>query len=188
LQSAYKNFGEVPRPGELDDADRAAIAAVDGGFAAVGADIEQAHFRAALAEAMALAARVNQYVSAQAPWAALEADRARAGTILHVALRCIDSLKILFTPFLPYSSQALHELLGYEGWIAGSLEFREVEEGDGASHTVLSGDYASWLGRWEPSALPPGQRLREPAPLFAKLDPAAVVASELERMQQTEVS
>jgi methionyl-tRNA synthetase len=188
LQSAYKNFGEVPRPGELDDADRAVIAAVDGGFASVGAEIEQARFRAALAEVMALAARVNQYVSAQAPWAALEADRTRAGTILYVALRCIDSLKILFTPFLPHSSQALHELLGYEGWIAGPLEFREVEEADGASHTVLTGDYASWLGRWEPSALPPGQRLREPAPLFAKLDPAAVVALELERMQRTAVS
>jgi methionyl-tRNA synthetase len=188
LQSAYKNFGEVPRPGELDDADRAVIAAVDGGFASVGAEIEQARFRAALAEVMALAARVNQYVSAQAPWAALEADRTRAGTILYVALRCIDSLKILFTPFLPHSAQALHELLGYEGWIAGPLEFREVEEADGASHTVLTGDYASWLGRWEPSALPPGQRLREPAPLFAKLDPAAVVALELERMQRTAVS
>jgi methionyl-tRNA synthetase len=188
LQSAYKNFGEVPRPGELDDADRAVIAAVDGGFASVGAEIEQARFRAALAEVMALAARVNQYVSAQAPWAALEADRTRAGTILYVALRCIDSLKILFTPFLPHSAQALHELLGYEGWIAGPLEFREVEEADGASHTVLTGDYASWLGRWEPSALPPGQRLREPAPLFAKLDPAAVVAMELERMQRTAVS
>jgi methionyl-tRNA synthetase len=188
LQSAYKNFGEVPRPGELEDADRAVIAAVDGGFASVGADIEKARFRAALAEVMALAARVNQYVSAQAPWAALEADRARGGTILYVALRCIDSLKLLFTPFLPHSSQALHELLGYEGWIAGPLGFREVEEADGVSHTVLTGDYASWLGRWEPSALPPGQRLREPAPLFAKLDPAAVVASELERMQRTGVS
>jgi methionyl-tRNA synthetase len=188
LQSAYRNFGKVPRPGELDDADRAVMAAVDGGFDTVGAEIEQARFRAALAEVMALAARVNQYVSVQAPWAALEADRARAGTILYVALRCVDSLKILFTPFLPHSSQTLHELLGYDGWIAGPLEFRDVEEAAGVSHTVLTGDYASWIGRWEPSALPPGQRLREPAPLFAKLDPAAVVASELERMRRTEAA
>jgi methionyl-tRNA synthetase len=188
LQSAYRNFGKVPRPGELDDADRAVMAAVDGGFDTVGAEIEQARFRAALAEVMALAARVNQYVSVQAPWAALEADKARAGTILYVALRCVDSLKILFTPFLPHSSQTLHELLGYDGWIAGPLEFRDVEEAAGVSHTVLTGDYASWIGRWEPSALPPGQRLREPAPLFAKLDPAAVVASELERMRRTEAA
>jgi methionyl-tRNA synthetase len=185
LQSAYKNFGKVPEPLELVEPDHELIAALEAGFATVGAEIENARFKAALTDVMALAARVNQYVSEQAPWAALKADPARAGTILYVALRCIDSLKILFTPFLPHSSQALHELLGYEGWIAGPLEFRAVQETEGSSHTVLTGDYSSWIGRWEPSALPPGQPLREPAPLFAKLDPAAVVASELERMGRT---
>jgi methionyl-tRNA synthetase len=188
LQSAYKNFGKVPEPRELVERDHELIAALEAGFATVGAEIENARFKAALTDAMALAARVNQYVSEQAPWAALEADPGRAGTIMYVALRCIDSLKILFTPFLPHSSQALHELLGYEGWIAGPLEFRAVQETEGSSHTVLTGDYASWIGRWEPGALPPGQQLREPAPLFAKLDPVAVVASELERMERMEGS
>jgi methionyl-tRNA synthetase len=185
LQSAYKNFGEVPVPGALDDVDRAVLADVEAGFATVGAEIENARFRAALAEAMALAARVNRYVSTQAPWVAMEADRARAGTILYTALRCIDSLKILFTPFLPHSSQTLHEFLGYEGWIAGPLEFSEVVEPGGAAHTVLTGDYASWIGRWEPSRLIAGQPLREPSPLFTKLDPAAVVSSELDRMERS---
>ena len=30
--------------------------------------------------------------------------------------------------------------------------------------------YAAWVGKWEPSQLPPGQVLLEPAPLFRKLD------------------
>jgi methionyl-tRNA synthetase len=91
-------------------------------------------------------------------------------------------LKILFTPFLPFSSQRLHELLGYDGYVAGPLEFRrEVEEG--GSHEVLTGEYGSWMGRWEPSALAPGQRLSEPEPLFRKLDPA-LVDEELRRMSQ----
>jgi methionyl-tRNA synthetase len=185
LQSAFKNFGAVPEPGELLEVDRAVIADVDAGFETVGAEIERARFRAALAEAMTLATRVNQYVSEQAPWAALDVDRQRAATILYVALRCVDSLKLLFLPFLPHSSQTLHELLGYEGWIAGPLEFRDVVEPDGAGHTVLSGDYGSWVGRWEPTSLAPGQSLKPPSPLFAKLDRAAVVSSELERMSGT---
>ncbi len=185
LQSAYKNFGTVPQPGELEEHDSRVFADVEAGFAIVGTEIECARFRAALAEAMALAARVNQYVSQQAPWVAMEVDRNRAETILYVALRCIDSLKLLFTPFLPHSSQRLHELLGYEGWIAGPLEFRDVVEAGGVTHTVLTGDYKSWVGRWEPSELAPGQELREPSPLFAKLDPQAVVASELERMERS---
>ncbi len=184
LQSAYKNFGRVPEAGPLTDDDRAVVAAVEGGFDAVGSQIEQARFRAALAEAMHLATRVNQYVSEQAPWALLETDRERGATVLHVALRCIDNLKLLFAPVLPHSSQRLHELLGHEGFIAGPLEFRDIEEEGGAVHTVLTGDYASWVGRWEPATLPAGQELREPQPLFRKLDPATVVAEELARMEQ----
>jgi methionyl-tRNA synthetase len=181
LTSAFRNFGEVPRPGELTAADTRLIEAVEEGFETVGALIDQSRFKAALAEAMRLAGLANAYVNDQAPWAAIKDDRPRAATVLHVCLRSIDNLKILFTPFLPFSSQRLHELLGYEGVIAGPLEFREELEDDGSAHAVLTGDYASWVGRWEPSALEPGQPLREPAPLYRKLDPG-VVDEELRRM------
>jgi methionyl-tRNA synthetase len=181
LTSAYRNFGEVPASDALTDADRALIEAVEGGFDAVGSHIDAARFRAALAEAMRLAGLVNAYVNDQAPWEAIKSDRERAATILYVCLRCVDNLKTLFTPFVPFSSQRLHELLGYEGFIAGPLEFRDETEEDGSVHTVLTGDYGSWAGSWAPSALPPGQKLREPVPLYRKLDPS-VVDEELGRM------
>jgi len=168
----------------LTDEDQAILAAVDAAFPVVGGLLEQARFKAALSEAMRVAALANVYVSDQAPWQAIKDDRERAGTILYVALRAVDSLKILLTPFLPFSSQTLHELLGYDGAIAGPLEFREVEEEDGASHLVLTGDYDTWVGRWAPSELPAGQTLEEPRPLFKKLDVEQVVADELERMQR----
>jgi methionyl-tRNA synthetase len=182
LQSAFKNFGEVPAPGDLTDDDEALLRGVKSGFTSIGSLIEGARFRNALQEAMRIAALGNQYVAEQAPWTKLESDRERAGTILYVALRAIDSLKILLAPFLPFSAQRLHELLGYDDVIAGPLAFETVSEG-AAEHVVLTGDYASWAGAWEPSTLSPGQRLREPAPLFAKLDAARVVDEELARME-----
>ena len=184
MTNVHRNFGEVPVPGELLEADRAAVDTVEGGFETVGALIEAARFRAALAEAMRLASHVNQYASEQAPWALLTSDRARAGTVLYVMLRCVDSLKTLLTPFLPFTSQTVHELLGYDGYLAGPLAFRDEVEADGSQHRILSGDYGSWVGRWAPSALPPGQALREPRPLFRKLDPDRVVVEELARMEQ----
>ncbi len=183
LQSAYRNFKAVPEPGSLTDADAELLAAIDQGFEIVGSLIEAARFKNALQEIMRLAGLGNQYVTEQAPWALLESDRERTGTILYVALKAIDSLKSLLTPFLPFSSQRLHELLGHEGTIAGPLEFRTVTEEDGAEHVVLTGDYESWVGRWEQSELPPGQALLEPSPLFVKLDAEAVVADELARME-----
>ncbi|HSI98655.1 MAG TPA: methionine--tRNA ligase [Gaiellaceae bacterium] len=183
VQNAYKNFGRVPQPGALSGADRALLAEVERGFDAVGALIEAARFKNAVHEVMRIASLGNQYVAEQAPWALLDSDRERAATVLFTALRAIDSLKVLLTPFLPFSSQRLHEMLGYEGTLAGPLEFQAVEEGDGKSHVVLTGEYGGWTGRWEPSALPAGQALREPKPLFVKLDPEKVVAEELERME-----
>ena len=183
LQSAYKHFGTVPEPGPLTDADTALLEAVEQGFESVGALIEAARFKAALQEAMRLAGLGNQYVAEQEPWAKLEPDRERAATILYVALRAVDNLKVLLTPFLPFSSQRLHEFLGHDGELAGPIDERTVRE-DEREHVVLTGDYASWVGRWEPSSLAPGQPLREPGPLFVKLDAERVVAEELRRMEE----
>jgi methionyl-tRNA synthetase len=182
LTNAHRHFGRVPEPGELTDSDTAVITDIEAGFGSVGDLIEQARFRAAINEAMRLASRVNQYVSDQAPWALITDDPDRAGTVLYVALRSIDNLKILFAPFMPFSSQRLHELLGYDTVIAGEVETREITA-ESIPYRVLTGDYESWTGRWKPSALPPGQPLREPQPLFTKLDAARVVADELERMR-----
>jgi methionyl-tRNA synthetase len=181
LVNAHRNFGEVPQPGELTDADRRVLDDVAAAFDEVGALIDQGRFRAAIAETMRTSTLANQYVADQAPWALVKDDKERAATVLYVALRCVDSLKTLFAPFLPFTSQTVHELLGHEGWIAGPLEFRTFTEEDGSSHDVLTGDYASWTGSWAPSELPPGQKLQEPKPLFRKLPPETA-QEELERL------
>jgi methionyl-tRNA synthetase len=183
LTNAHRNFGEVPEPGELTTQDRELLDQVERAFETVGAEIEAARFRAGLTEALRVAREANKYLNDEAPWALIESDPARAATILFVALRAVDSLKILFTPFVPFSSQRLHELLGYDGFLAGPLEFREIDE-NGATHIVLTGDFESWVGSWEPSNLPPGRKLREPQPLFEKLDAEKVVQEELGRLER----
>jgi methionyl-tRNA synthetase len=183
LKNVHRHFGEVPAPGPLSEADEQILAAIEAGLESVGAEIERARFKAGLIEAMRLAGLANQYVSEQSPWKLIESERERAATILYVALRCVDNLKLLFSPFLPFSSQALHELLGYDDDISGKLEFVEHQE-EGDSHLVLTGDYENLRGRWQVSRLPVGQKLLEPKPLFRKLDPEAVVADELKRMEE----
>jgi len=183
LINAFRQFGEVPKPGELTPEDKGLLGSVEGGFVSVGEHIEGARFRAALQEALRLAALVNQYLTTNEPWKLVATDRDRAGTVLYVALRSVDSLKVMLTPYLPFSSQKLHEYLGYEGVIAGAPDRRSVSESDGSTHDVLTGDYTTWSGSWAPPGLSPGQRLREPQPLFRKLDPS-IVGEELRRMEE----
>ncbi len=182
LVNAHRNFGEVPAAGEVTARDRELLAAVEAGFDSVGTLYGTARFKAGVTEAMRLAALVNQYLGEEQPWHSIKTDRARAGTVLHVALRCVDNLKVMFTPVLPFTGQKLHELLGHEGVIAQQPEVREYSErGDAQSHTVLAGDYAH-EPMWKPTELLAGQRLREPQALFKKLDDK-VVDEELRRME-----
>ncbi len=184
LTNVYRNFGAVPDPGNLEQVDLTLIQEIEHGFAHVGDLIDHARFKAALSEVMRLSSVVNTYLSEQEPWKVIKTDREQAARVLYVALRCVDNLKMMLTPFLPFTSQKLHAMLGYAGYIAGPLVFRDYTEQDGSTHRVLTGDYAQWVGRWQPATLPIGQALQKPEPLFKKLD-EQVVAEELARMEET---
>lgn len=179
LSMAHRNYGEVPAPSDLNDVDQRLVESVEQAFGEVGQLIAAVRFKPAINKALATADKVNQYFSQQEPWKAAP-DRAR--TIIYVALKCVDSLKIIMTPFLPFSSQRLHELLGHQGTIAGFPEMTSSTEEDGSTHLVLGGDYSKSNGRWEASRLAPGQKLPRPEPLFRKLEDS-VIAEELARME-----
>lgn len=181
LSFAYKNFdGQVPTPGDLTDEDQAIIRRIEEAFEPVGELIAGVKLRSALSEVMGLAREVNRYLDAAAPWLVLKSDRARSATATYVALRVIDSLKVLFAPFLPFSSQKLHEALGYEGNLFGEQEILALGQ-DADAHQALT-YHQPWEGDvWQPSQLKPGQPLHRPQPLFRKLEPE-IVEQELARL------
>ncbi|MDQ2922724.1 MAG: class I tRNA ligase family protein, partial [Candidatus Dormibacteraeota bacterium] len=169
LVNAHRNFGAVPEHQKLNAGDQALIKEVEDALDQVAKQLGEARFQMALKSVMSMAAKVNVYLGTEQPWHVIKTDRERAGTVLYVALRCVDNLKTMLTPFLPFSSQKLHRLLGYDDVIAPQPEVREFAE-DAGSHIVLTGDYAS-DDRWRPSELPPGRALPLPEALFKRLDP-----------------
>jgi len=168
LVNAHRNFGAVPQPGQLTAADEALIKEIEDALDEVASQLGEARFQNALKHAMTTAAKVNVYLGTEQPWHTIKTDRERAGTVLYVALRCVDNLKTMLTPFLPFSSQRLHRMLGYDDVIAPQPEMREHAE-DGESHMVLTGNYES-ADRWQPSQLAPGRVLPPPEALFKRLD------------------
>ncbi|MBI3177724.1 MAG: methionine--tRNA ligase [Chloroflexi bacterium] len=181
LTFAYKNFdGRVPDPGDLRAEDTALLAKVDAGFAGVGQLLEAVKLRAALSEALRVASEVNRYLDVRAPWSEIKTDRAAAAKTIYTALRAIDSLKIVFAPFLPFSSEKLHGYLGYDGSLFGAQKIETFAE-PARTHEALTYDPAGATGQWQPSRLKGGQPLRPPAPLFKKLD-EAVAEEEVARL------
>ena len=182
LTFAYKNWdGRVPEPGELRPADRELLAKIEAGFKSVGDLIETVKLRAALGEAVALATEANRYLDQQGPWFEIKKDKAEAAKTVYTALKVIDSLKIIFAPFLPFTSEQLHQYLGHDGRLFGTQRVVSYPDAALGSHTALTYDPAGATGRWEPSTLVPGQALRQPGPLFKKLD-EKVVAEERARL------
>jgi methionyl-tRNA synthetase len=113
-------------------------------FRDLDTNISQCHFKMALNIAMSVAHQANRYLDEESPWKVIKEDRKAAASSLYVALNVISNLKTMLYPFLPFSSQRLHDYLGFDG---------QVE------------DYG-----WNWRDLPAGQKLLEPRPLFTKLD------------------
>ncbi len=177
---AARNIGSIPEAGQLTDLDSDLLARSRQAFDAVGEHLGRSRFKFAINETMRTVAEANKYFSEQAPWKLRESDPERMRTVLHVALQLVDDAKTLLTPFLPRSSQQVHEMLGGTGTWSDMPRVDEVSEDGGPSYPVITGDYDG-AARWASQPVRPGTPLATPAPLFTKLD-KAVVDEELARL------
>ena len=177
-----KNFGEIPAAGELTDRERELLAEVEGAFGTVGDLIARHRQKAAIGEAMRVVGEVNKYVSDTEPWKLKgEDERERLGTILNVTAQCVQDLNTILSPFLPFSANAVDQVLGGEGTVQPMPQFVEAEDLDGgAGYPILTGDYTG-IRRWERVPVVVGTPVVKPAPVFVKLD-TAVVDEELARL------
>ena len=151
LTMTVRNFdGRVPARGPLDGESEELLDRAESALGEVGRLIESCSFRLALGTAMDLAHATNRYLDRKEPWRAIRSDRDSAAGTLWAALAAINCLKTLLYPFLPFSSQRLHGMLGLEAGVH--------EQG--------------W--RWDRESLRPDHELQEPRPLFAKLEEALI--------------
>ena len=152
-----RNFeGKAPDPGVLGDPENELLDEARRRFEETGESIEVVRLRAALSSAMSLAQSANRYLDRKEPWRAVKSDKADAARTLWATLSVINCLKTMLYPFIPFSSERLHTMLGFAGSVRDS----------------------GWT--WSPDELSPGQSLEKPEPLFAKLDEELVEAEALQ--------
>lgn len=158
LTFTYRHFdGEVPEA-VLDERDQRLLAQGREVMGRVDSFLQQCRFREAIMDIMALAQDANRYLEEKSPWKAIRTDKAYAASAMLTAINLINGLKTMLYPFLPFTSQTLHELLGFHGAL----------------------EQAGW--QW--GEVPPGQRLGQPKALFTKLDDR-VVEEENGRLART---
>jgi methionyl-tRNA synthetase len=180
----HRNFGGIPDPGRLQEADRALLGTSREAFPRIGRLIERHRQRQALADAMTVVADVNRYLSEQEPWKLANTDRDRMASVLHVAAQAVDDARVLLSPFLPFSAQAVHEALGGTGVVSPLPEVCDVDDLDGGpGYPIITGDYRA-VQPWQSTPIPPGTPVGKPGPVFTKLDVDHVVAAEIARLRR----
>ena len=147
LSMIHRNFdGQVPSQNNVGTSEVEINKLAEATLISVSESIELCKFREGLTHCMSLAREVNRYLDEKAPWTAIKSDRDSAGTTLNNSVNIINCLKTLLHPYLPFSTQALHEMLGLEGGVEKN----------------------GWT--WKSQELTPGHKLGEVKRLFDKLD------------------
>ncbi len=145
LSFSHRSFGgKLPEPGPIDAESQAVLDALPGVLASVGESLSACRFRDGLQRWMAFAQSVNKYIDTKAPWKAIKTDPESARTSLWVCANALSCLATATYPYLPFTSQRLHEMLGNTGSVQ--------ERG------------------WTVQPVKGGQPIPKPSPLFAKLD------------------
>jgi methionyl-tRNA synthetase len=156
LTFVYRNFdGAVPEPGELDEHSQGLLNRAKLSLDAVDRLLYRCEFKGAIKTAMSLAQETNRYLDEQAPWKTIKSEPESSAKSVYTVLSVLTALKTVFYSFLPFSSEKLHYFLGFDGNV--------MEQG------------------WTIQNLPPGQKIHQPRPLFAKLD-EDIVAEETSRL------
>jgi methionyl-tRNA synthetase len=77
---------------------------------------------------MDAASEVNVYLNANAPWKMVKEDTKRAETILWTAIQAISGIRVALSPYLPFTTPKVGEMLGLSGGVE-SWERPTVEAG-----------------------------------------------------------
>lgn len=184
----HKRVGSIPQPGQLQPEDQQLLDQVEAGFTEVGELIETHRQKAALQQVMHLVSLANQYVATTEPFKLKTPEtQERLHTILWVLAQVITDLNLMFSPFLPSSSNAVDRVFGGAGEIAPMPRIEEVtdldqtrEDGSDFTYPIITGDYTH-VPRWGRHEIEIGRSVSKPKPVFIKLD-SEIIEEELARL------
>lgn len=146
LVTVLKMDGKIPQLKEelLGKDEKELLALMERTKKEVEEHIARCEFKAGIEKIMALVHAANACFQNVKVWELVKTDRQRAEAVLHIFLKLLRNLAIMFLPYIPHSSEKLWRMLGYQKPIS------------------------SWEELDAP--LPAGQELREIKPLFQKIE------------------
>ena len=183
VSMAANNFGKVPTPGELTEADQKILDLAEQAFDVVGEALQHSRFKQGITHAMHVVGEANAYVAEMQPWKLAKAIKTAKAGAANAGVDSATDANTLLTPYIPNIAQQVHETLGRTGVWAAHPQVVEVADDmpadvvgvgvpqAGRTYPVIMGDYGNQQAVWRRTPVEPGTVLQKPKPLIAKLDP-----------------
>ncbi len=161
LVLTHKYFdGIVPAKGALSDYDKSVLNEFKLSMERVEKSLDHFRFREALKEAINLARTGNKYLADTEPWKLIKTDEERVKTILNISLQLSANLAIIFSPFLPFTSDKLKAF----------LNMKDI----------------SWKNGGRIDLISDGHKIEKPELLFDKIEDAEI-EKQLQKLQDNKV-
>ena len=123
----HKYFdGKIPPPGQREKVDDAQLQRCREAAERTDAQLSAYHFKAGLAEVMALARAGNAYFDVTKPFKSRKTDMAACSRAINVCFQTARTLTTMIAPFLPFTAQKCPKMLtldeGYQAWSSATAE------------------------------------------------------------------
>ncbi|MCX7799514.1 MAG: methionine--tRNA ligase subunit beta, partial [Fimbriimonadales bacterium] len=131
--------------------------AIRGAFDAYAGAMDDYRLERAAEAAWGLVRFLNKYIDSRAPWALAKTEDPALGSVVRSMLACLAASATMVAPYMPHTAKE----------IAAQLGLTDVPAWDAALQ-----------------ALPPGGELRQPKPIFPRLDARKVPTVQPEKPQR----
>lgn len=105
---------KVPKSSKIGELEEDIIRLIENSPKRIGVLMDKAKLRDALLEIIRFARKGNQYLSVKEPWHKFKIDVKSSETTLNFCAQLIYSISILLWPFMPRTSQAIHNQLNID--------------------------------------------------------------------------
>jgi methionyl-tRNA synthetase len=132
MKFAFREFdGKIPPAPSPGPDEEALITTASDAAVEIDSLLSRFRLKAACAAAMVLAREGNRYFDQAQPWKTAKSDPDRCAVSIHYCLQLMDTLRIVFSPFIPFSCEAIGKMLGSSStdWsLAGRLNLSAGEQ------------------------------------------------------------
>ena len=136
----------IPESEDLDEDDAKILRTLEEKVNLAAKEFETCRLQSAASTILSIGRMGNQYLNDNEPWNLIKTNRAKAGSIFHVAAQLVRALAVVSAPIIPFASDEIWKKLN----LSGSVHEQK------------------WSEALKP--LPPNHRIATAKPLFTKID------------------